>query len=91
LYKPIVEKQLKDETAVKKIDIDYIINGITVEFDRSFITKEDTKDRLEKIWLQVLSGLLLLPVFKQEIIDGYYYTFTMMFVLSEHMIVLDLR
>ncbi|HYY65806.1 MAG TPA: hypothetical protein VE622_01600 [Nitrososphaeraceae archaeon] len=69
LYKPIVEKQLKDETAVKKIDIDYIINGITVEFDRSFITKEDTKDRLEKIWLQVLSGLLL-PIFKQEIIDG---------------------
>jgi hypothetical protein len=70
LYKPIVEKQLKDETAVKKIDIDYIINGITVEFDRSFITKEDAKDKLEKIWLQVLSGLLLLPIFKQEIIDG---------------------
>lgn len=69
LYKPIVEKQLKDETAVKKIDIDYIINGITVEFDRSFITKEDAKDKLEKIWLQVLSGLLL-PIFKQEIIDG---------------------
>ena len=91
MYKPIVEKQLKDETAVKKIDIDYIINGITVEFDRSFITKEDAKDKLEKIWLQVLSGLLL-PIFKQEIIDGgYYYTFTMMFVLSEHMIVLDLR
>jgi hypothetical protein len=69
LYKPIVEKQLKDETAVKKIDIDYIINGITVEFDRSFITKEDAKDKLEKIWLQVLSGLLP-PIFKQEIIDG---------------------
>jgi hypothetical protein len=69
LYKPIVEKQLKDETAVKKIDIDYIINGITVEFDQSFITKEDAKDKLEKIWLQVLSGLLL-PIFKQEIIDG---------------------
>ena len=69
LYKPIVEKQLKDETAVKKIDIDYIINGITVEFDQSFITKEDSKDKLEKIWLQVLSGLLL-PIFKQEIIDG---------------------
>ena len=69
LYKPIVEKQLKDETAVKKIDIDYIINGIKVEFARSFITKEDAKDKLEKIWLQVLSGLLL-PIFKQEIIDG---------------------
>ena len=37
--KPIVEKQLKDEEAVKKIDIDYMTDSIIVEFDSSLITK----------------------------------------------------
>jgi Cu+-exporting ATPase len=31
--KPIVEKQLKDEEAVKKIDIDYMTDSVVVEFD----------------------------------------------------------
>jgi Cu+-exporting ATPase len=31
--KPIVEKQLKDEEAVKKIDIDYVTDSVIVEFD----------------------------------------------------------
>jgi copper chaperone len=46
--KPIVEKQLKDEEAVKKIDIDYMTDSVIVEFDPSMITKERIKNRLEK-------------------------------------------
>jgi copper chaperone len=46
--KPIVQKQLKDEEAVKKIDIDYMTDSIIVEFDSSLITKEEIKNRLEK-------------------------------------------
>jgi copper chaperone CopZ len=46
--KLIVEKQLKDEQAVKKIDIDYMTDSVIVEFDPSFITKKEIKNRLEK-------------------------------------------
>jgi Cu+-exporting ATPase len=46
--KPIVEKQLKNEVAVKKIDIDYMTDSIVVEFDSLLITKEEIKNRLEK-------------------------------------------
>jgi copper chaperone len=46
--KPIVEKQLIDEEAVKKIAIDYMTDGIVVEFEPSMITKEEIKVRLEK-------------------------------------------
>jgi copper chaperone len=46
--KPIVEKQLKDEEAVKKIDIDYMTDSIVIEFDPLLITKEELKNRLEK-------------------------------------------
>jgi Cu+-exporting ATPase len=46
--KPIVEKQLKDEKAVKKIDIDYMTDSVIVEFDPSLITKEEIKNRLER-------------------------------------------
>ena len=46
--KPIVEKQLKNEQAVKKIDIDYITDSVIVQFDPSLISKEEIKDRLEK-------------------------------------------
>ncbi len=46
--KPIVEKQLKNEQAVKKIDIDYMTDSIIVEFDPLLITKQEIKDRLEK-------------------------------------------
>jgi copper chaperone len=45
---PIVEKQLKNEEAVKKIDIDYMTDRIVVEFDSSMITKEEIKNKLEK-------------------------------------------
>jgi copper chaperone len=45
--KPIVERQLKDEEAVKRIDIDYMTDSVIVEFDPSFITKEEIRKRLE--------------------------------------------
>jgi Cu+-exporting ATPase len=46
--RPIVEKQLKDEQEVKKIDIDYMTDSSVVEFDSLLITKEEIKNRLEK-------------------------------------------
>jgi Cu+-exporting ATPase len=46
--KPIVEKQLKDEKAVKSINIDYMTDSVIVDFDSSLITKEEIKNRLEK-------------------------------------------
>jgi copper chaperone len=46
--KPIVEKQLRNEKAVKKIDINYMTDSVVVEFDSSQITKEEIKNRLEK-------------------------------------------
>jgi copper chaperone len=46
--KPIIEKQLRNEQAVKKIDIDYKIDSVIVEFDPSLISKQEIKDRLEK-------------------------------------------
>ena len=46
--KPIVERQLRDEEAVKKIDIDYITNSVIVKFDPSVMTKEEIKNRLEE-------------------------------------------
>jgi copper chaperone len=46
--KPIVEKQLKDVEAVKKIDIDYMTDSVIVEFDSSLITREEIKNKLEK-------------------------------------------
>ena len=46
--KPIVEKQLKNEQAIKKIDIDYMTDSVIVEFDPSSITKQEIKYRLEK-------------------------------------------
>jgi Cu+-exporting ATPase len=46
--KPIVEKQLRNEQAVKKIYIDYMTDSVIVEFDPSLITKQEIKDRLEK-------------------------------------------
>ena len=45
--KPIVEKQLKGDQAVRSVDIDYMTDSVVVEFDPSLITKEDIKKRLE--------------------------------------------
>ena len=46
--KPIVEKQLRDKQAVKKIDIDYITDSVIIEYNPSLITKQQIKDMLEK-------------------------------------------
>lgn len=46
--KPVVEKQLKGENGIKKIDIDYMTDSVIVEFDPMLITKEQIKKKLEK-------------------------------------------
>ncbi len=45
--KPIVEKQLKGEQAVKKIDVDFMTDSVIVEYDTELISKEEIKKRLE--------------------------------------------
>jgi copper chaperone len=44
--KPIVEKQLKGEQAIKKIDIDFMTDSVIVEYNPELITKEEIKKRL---------------------------------------------
>ncbi len=46
--KSIVEKQLRDEVAVKRIDMDYMTDSVVVEFESALITAEEIKIRLEK-------------------------------------------
>jgi copper chaperone len=46
--KSIVERQLKNESGIKRIDIDYITDSVIVEFEPSMITKEEIKSRLEE-------------------------------------------
>lgn len=45
--KPIVEKQLEGEKAIKKIDIDYMTDSVIIEYDPESITKEEIKSKLE--------------------------------------------
>jgi copper chaperone CopZ len=45
--KPIVEKQLRGERAVKSIDVDYMTDTVIVEYDSMLITKDEIKKRLE--------------------------------------------
>jgi copper chaperone len=46
--KSIVERQLTNESGIKRIDVDYLTESVMVEFDPSVITKEEIKGRLEK-------------------------------------------
>ncbi len=46
--KPIVEKQLKDEDAIKKIGVDYMTDSVVVDYDSTLINKEEIKERLGK-------------------------------------------
>jgi Cu+-exporting ATPase len=46
--KAIVERQLKGEDAIKRIDIDYLTDTVFVDFEASLIKKEEIKKRLEK-------------------------------------------
>jgi copper chaperone CopZ len=45
--KPIVEKQLKGNEAIKNVDIDFMTDSVVVEYDSDLITKEEIKKRLE--------------------------------------------
>ena len=45
--KPIVENQLKGNQAIKKIDIDFMTDSVTVEYDPALITKEEIKEGLQ--------------------------------------------
>jgi copper chaperone len=45
--KPIVEKQLKGEQAIKKIDIDFMTDSAIVEYNPELISKEEIKKKLE--------------------------------------------
>jgi copper chaperone CopZ len=45
--KPIVEKQLKGEQAIKKVDIDFMTDSVVVEYDSKIITKEKIREKLE--------------------------------------------
>ena len=45
--KPIVEKQLKREHAIKGMDIDIMTDGVMVEYDATLISKNEIKKRLE--------------------------------------------
>jgi copper chaperone len=46
--KPIVEKQLKDEDAIRKIGVDHMTDSVIVDYDSALINKEEIKERLEK-------------------------------------------
>lgn len=46
--KPIIEKQLKDENGIKRINIDYMTDSVVVEFDPSILTKDKIKKILDK-------------------------------------------
>ena len=46
--KPIVEKQLKGEDAIKKIGVDYMTDSVVVDYDSTLINREEIKERLEK-------------------------------------------
>lgn len=51
--KPIVEKQLKGEQAIKRIDIDFMTDSVIVEYDSSIITRAN-KRKARELGLQVL-------------------------------------
>jgi copper chaperone len=47
--KSVVERQLRrNESGIRRIDLDYMTGSVVVEFDPSIITKEEIRDRLEK-------------------------------------------
>ena len=46
--KPIIEKQLRGEKAVKDIRLDYMTDSVLVEFDPTFTSIEEIKNRLAK-------------------------------------------
>ena len=45
--KPIVEKQLKNNNGIKKIDINYMTDSVVVEFDPTLTNIKEIKETLE--------------------------------------------
>ena len=45
--KPIVEKRLKGDRAINKIDIDFMTDSVIVEYDSNLITRKKIKEKLE--------------------------------------------
>ena len=45
--KPIVEKQLKNNNGIKKIDINYMTDSVVVEFDPTLTIIKEIKESLE--------------------------------------------
>jgi copper chaperone CopZ len=46
--KPIVEKQLRGEQAIKKLDIDVMTDSVIVQYDDDLMTEGQIKKRLEQ-------------------------------------------
>ena len=45
--KPIVEKQLKNNNGIKKIDINYMTDTVAIEFDPTLTNTKEIKENLE--------------------------------------------
>ena len=45
--KPIVEKQLKNNNGIKKIDINYMTDSVVIEFDPILTNIKEIKESLE--------------------------------------------
>jgi len=45
--KPIVEKQLKNNNGIKKIDINYMTDSVVIEFDPTLTNIKEIKESLE--------------------------------------------
>ena len=45
--KPIVEKQLKNNNGIKKIDINYMTDSVVIEFDPTITNIKEIKESLE--------------------------------------------
>ncbi len=45
--KPIVEKQLKNNNGIKKIDINYMTESVVIEFDPTLTNIKEIKESLE--------------------------------------------
>jgi copper chaperone len=45
--KPIVEKQLKNNNGIKKIDINYMTDTVVIEFDPTLTNIKEIKESLE--------------------------------------------
>jgi Cu+-exporting ATPase len=58
--KPIVEKQLKGDRAISKIDIDYMTDSVIVEYDSNLITRKKLKEKLENSGYKFVRLLLRL-------------------------------